>query len=74
MIHLDSPVIGPNIPFAFMKILLLLISLFFASCRSGSSAPVEIGTVKYRDSLKEALTESKTSGKPVFLLFQEVPG
>ncbi|MEL7338105.1 MAG: VPGUxxT family thioredoxin-like (seleno)protein, type 2, partial [Planctomycetota bacterium] len=36
--------------------------------------PVEIGTVKWNRDLDAAYAESKKSGKPVFLLFQEVPG
>ena len=36
--------------------------------------PVEIGTVQLGRDLDQALDASKQSGKPVFLLFQEVPG
>lgn len=36
--------------------------------------PVEVGTVKWNRDLDSALADSEQSGKPVFLLFQEVPG
>ncbi len=36
--------------------------------------PVEIGTVNWTRDLDAALVNSKDSGKPIFLLFQEVPG
>jgi hypothetical protein len=35
---------------------------------------VEVGTVRWQRDYDAALTAAKTSGKPVFLLFQEVPG
>ena len=38
------------------------------------AAPVEVGDVEWGRNYKEALAESKRTGKPVFLLFQEVPG
>lgn len=41
---------------------------------SGSNNPVEIGTVKWNRDLDAAFAASKKTGKPVFLLFQEVPG
>ncbi|MEO1617212.1 MAG: VPGUxxT family thioredoxin-like (seleno)protein, type 2 [Planctomycetota bacterium] len=36
--------------------------------------PVEIGTVRWSRDLDASLAASRASGKPVFLLFQEVPG
>lgn len=39
-----------------------------------SSQPVETGTVRWLRELDDALAESVESGRPVFLLFQEVPG
>jgi|GEM_PF-5413510 len=36
--------------------------------------PIEIGTVRWGRDLDEALALSKKSQKPVFVLFQEVPG
>ena len=36
--------------------------------------PVEIGDVHWRRDFKEVLSLSDRTGKPVFLLFQEVPG
>lgn len=39
-----------------------------------SSNPVEVGAVNWSRDLDGAFAESKKNGKPVFLLFQEVPG
>jgi hypothetical protein len=39
-----------------------------------ASEPVELGRVRWTHDLDAALESSKTSGKPVFALFQEVPG
>lgn len=36
--------------------------------------PVEVGTIDWGRDLEVALTRSKETEKPVFLLFQEVPG
>jgi len=41
---------------------------------SSSNQPVEIGTVKWLRNHDAALKKSKETGKPVFALFQEVPG
>ena len=39
-----------------------------------SAAPIEIGRVSWVRDLDEGLSRAKVLGKPVFLLFQEVPG
>lgn len=36
--------------------------------------PVELGQVKWRREFEAGLAEAKRTGKPVMLLFQEVPG
>jgi hypothetical protein len=36
--------------------------------------PVKVGLVRWGRDLEQCLVTSETSGKPVFLLFQEVPG
>ena len=36
--------------------------------------PVELGQVKWRRDFEAGLAEAKRTGKPVLLLFQEVPG
>ena len=36
--------------------------------------PVELGRVKWLRDIGEGLAEAKKSGKPVLVLFQEVPG
>ena len=41
---------------------------------SSGKQPVELGTVKWSRDLETTLASAKKSGKPVFLLFQEVPG
>lgn len=54
-----------------------LIALFVAlvgiAC-AAEVAPVEVGKVSWGRDFEAALAESAKSGKPVFLLFQEVPG
>lgn len=60
-----------------MKALLLLSCLVIASCNAGPEGgknPGEVGTVNWLRDHAAALAQSKESGKPVFLLFQEVPG
>lgn len=41
---------------------------------AGPSRPVELGQVRWLRSLPEAVPLAKEQGKPIFLLFQEVPG
>ena len=36
--------------------------------------PIEIGKVRWNRDFDAAQTQSKSSGKPMFVLFQEVPG
>ena len=50
---------------------LILLSLL---CASLHASPAELGTVKWERSYDKGLATAKKSGKPVFLLFQEVPG
>ncbi len=73
-----------------MKIPLTLPALAFASLLSGAvfllacqagpqpeggtQNPVSVGTVKWERDYQKALELAKKSGKPVFALFQEVPG
>ncbi len=60
-----------------VKTILLLSCLAFASCQADSGTntnPVEVGTVAWLRDYPAALAQSKESGKPIFLLFQEVPG
>ncbi len=60
-----------------MKTIILLSCLALASCQAAprnADNPVEVGTVTWLRDYPTALAKSKESGKPVFLLFQEVPG
>ena len=41
---------------------------------AGTEVPRELGTVRWGRELEPALEASKSSGKPVLLLFQEIPG
>lgn len=57
--------------------LLVALSALLAGSPQGAVAaetPIEIGQVAWLRDLDEGLALAKTSGKPVFLLFQEVPG
>ena len=57
---------------------LLLVVLFFPiSCSAKKNIqgnPIEVGNVKWLRDHDKALNLSKKTGKPVFMLFQEVPG
>lgn len=60
-----------------MKTTLFLFCLMIASCKADpnpSANPVEVGAVTWLRDHPDALAKSKQSGKPIFLLFQEVPG
>jgi hypothetical protein len=54
-----------------VKLLLLFLMIFSPSGHAEPDQPMELGTVKWSRDLDAAL---ETSEKPVFLLFQEVPG
>lgn len=46
-----------------------------SSCTSSADEkPPEIGKVSWRTDHADALAEARRTGKPLFLLFQEVPG
>ena len=50
-------------------------SLFLAtSLVQSADPPVELGAVTWGRDLEDAKQQSANSGKPVFVLFQEVPG
>ena len=60
-----------------MKLILLSLLLTVAnfSCCAGLPAqPEEAGTVRWGRDLDAALTASRQSGRPVLVLFQEIPG
>ena len=42
--------------------------------KTTSNQPVEVGVVDWLRDLEEAVDLSKETGKPIFALFQEVPG
>jgi len=55
--------------------ILLFFCLLLTSCQADNKKQsIELGTVKWSRDLPATLEASKKSGKPVFLLFQEVPG
>ena len=55
-----------------MKLLMILATGL--GCSVSAKQPVEVGTVNWSRDHDAVLKESKASGIPVFLLFQEVPG
>jgi hypothetical protein len=57
-----------------MKLLLPFLFLPLMACSSQEYTPPELGTVSWQTDHDKALALSAKSGKPVFLLFQEVPG
>lgn len=60
-----------------MKTISLFLCVLIASCNARldqKNNPVEVGAVAWLRDHSAALAQSKQSGKPIFLLFQEVPG
>ena len=53
---------------------LMIAALLAGGLARAAEVPVEIGTVAWGGELEAGFAESRESGKPVFLLFQEVPG
>ena len=48
--------------------------LFISQSLFAQSQPIEVGVVKWQRDFDAALKLSAKEGKPVFALFQEVPG
>lgn len=48
--------------------------LLFRTVQEQESNPKELGRVRWRRGLEAAKADSKKTGKPIFVLFQEVPG
>jgi hypothetical protein len=57
-----------------LRNLLLMTAAFSCSCSAAPEQPIEVGKVQWQRDLGTALASSKESKKPVFALFQEVPG
>ena len=60
-----------------MRILTAMIVLTLCATAYGSQPagnPVEVGNVQWGRDFEAALENSAASGKPVLMLFQEVPG
>lgn len=59
-----------------MKPFLLSLAVLISACSAEPTDKqrVELGTVKWQRDHDSALALSVKTGKPVFLLFQEVPG
>ena len=57
-----------------MKLFALILLTALTACSAKDSTPQEIGTVEWQTDHDAALAASAKTGKPVFLLFQEVPG
>ncbi len=57
-----------------MKLLFSLLFLSLMACSSQEKQAPELGQVKWQTDHDKALALSAETGKPVFLLFQEVPG
>jgi Thioredoxin-like len=55
-------------------ILILAVVLMLPYGLNANETPIEIGSVKWGHDLDKALRLSGETGRPVFLLFQEVPG
>ena len=72
---MNTPILRKT-PITWFIVTLAVVSATLVSLKSESSAknPTEVGTVSWRRDYNAALADSKKSGKPIFLFFQEVPG
>jgi len=58
-----------------LSVVFSLTALFFTTCLiAGNGNPKELGDVNWIRSFEDGLAKSATQKKPIFLLFQEVPG
>ncbi|CAA6678046.1 MULTISPECIES: VPGUxxT family thioredoxin-like (seleno)protein, type 2 [unclassified Lentimonas] len=57
-----------------MKVAILFITLLGLLAACSVRASIETGAVEWQRDFDAALVDAEASGKPVFLLFQEVPG
>ena len=57
-----------------LRIFIALIIVFTSMGAEGNKNPIEVGDVRWGRDLDAALMNSASSGKPVLVLFQEVPG
>ncbi|MEM9160186.1 MAG: VPGUxxT family thioredoxin-like (seleno)protein, type 2, partial [Verrucomicrobiota bacterium] len=57
-----------------MKNLLIVLLIFALLPSTQAGNPEEVGDVNWGRNYEHALAQAKESGKPIFLLFQEVPG
>ena len=64
--------VSPNIMNRFVPFLMIVIA--FPSCFAGTFQPIEAGKVNWGRDLDAALASSQQTGKPLFALFQEIPG
>ncbi len=57
-----------------MRAFFMLLTLTLVGCGADQKGPVELGQVDWKTDHDAAFAASAKSGKPVFFLFQEVPG
>ncbi len=64
-----------------MRILILILTLCLslstavtAGADSRTDNPRELGRISWQKNVDKALKEAETTGKPVLVLFQEIPG
>jgi hypothetical protein len=53
---------------------ILLLLIYLPASLAAQSQPIELGDVHWLRSMDEAIAQSKQKGKPILILFQEVPG
>ena len=58
----------------FVACIYLIVGGIFVQSSYSSQNPIEIGTIDWGRDLESAKIKSRETGKPIFLLFQEVPG
>ena len=70
--NLKSPVIYAL--FAEVSLKLFLLAVLFPFFPVAQTNPIELGDVQWLRSFEEAQMKSKKEGKPILILFQEIPG
>ena len=57
-----------------MKLIPIVMALASSGVCAPEVPPIELGKVPWLRDYDEALAQSRKTGKPILLLFQEVPG
>ncbi len=59
---------------AIVATIMIAAGVLYSTAIKRSDEPVELGKVRWQRDLEAAKAKSAETGKPIFVLFQEVPG